>query len=136
MITRDDVVAEARSWLGTPFKHQGRLKLIGCDCVGLIYGVAWALGWQYDNVGTYNHRPHWATMAKELRARLVPIKIDETLEADILLMAFEREPSHLALITDKGIIHAAAMLRRVVEHRLDAVWRSRIRGAYRFKELA
>jgi cell wall-associated NlpC family hydrolase len=29
---RAAVVAEARSWLGTPFHHQGRVKAAGVDC--------------------------------------------------------------------------------------------------------
>ena len=36
---RDDIVAAARSWLGTPYRHQMSLKGEGCDCIGLIRGV-------------------------------------------------------------------------------------------------
>ena len=31
------------SWLGAPYQHQGCLKGVVCDCVGLIKGVAIAL---------------------------------------------------------------------------------------------
>ena len=34
----------AREYLGTPFQHQGRLKGMACDCVGLPYMVAEELG--------------------------------------------------------------------------------------------
>jgi cell wall-associated NlpC family hydrolase len=34
-----EIVAAARSWLGTPWRHQGRLKGIAVDCGGLIIGV-------------------------------------------------------------------------------------------------
>jgi hypothetical protein len=40
MFTRDAVIAEARSWLGTPWHHQASLKGVGCDCIGFIRGVA------------------------------------------------------------------------------------------------
>lgn len=32
---RDAVVAEAASWIGTPYQHRGRLKGIAADCAGL-----------------------------------------------------------------------------------------------------
>jgi cell wall-associated NlpC family hydrolase len=30
-LTRDVIVAQARSWLGTPYRHQASLKGVGCD---------------------------------------------------------------------------------------------------------
>ena len=33
------VVAEARSWIGTPYRHQAALKGAGTDCLGLVRGV-------------------------------------------------------------------------------------------------
>lgn len=37
--TREAIVAEARAWIGTPYRHQASLKGIGCDCLGLVRGV-------------------------------------------------------------------------------------------------
>jgi NlpC/P60 family putative phage cell wall peptidase len=39
MTRSDQIVAEARSWIGTPYRHQASLKGIGCDCLGLLRGV-------------------------------------------------------------------------------------------------
>jgi NlpC/P60 family putative phage cell wall peptidase len=33
------VIAEARAWIGTPYRHQASLRGIGCDCLGLVRGV-------------------------------------------------------------------------------------------------
>lgn len=33
------VVNLARGWIGTPYRHQGHQKQIGCDCLGLIRGL-------------------------------------------------------------------------------------------------
>lgn len=33
------VAAEALLWVGTPYRHQGRRRQVGCDCVGLLLGV-------------------------------------------------------------------------------------------------
>ena len=38
-ISRAAIVAEARAWIGTPYRHQASLKGVGCDCLGLVRGV-------------------------------------------------------------------------------------------------
>ena len=38
-VVRAAVLAEARSWLGTPYRHQASRKGVGCDCLGLVRGV-------------------------------------------------------------------------------------------------
>ena len=44
MITRNQIIYEAKKWLNTPFHHQASSKNLGCDCIGLIIGVAAELG--------------------------------------------------------------------------------------------
>ena len=39
MINRDEIVAEARRWIGTPYRHQASLLGAGTDCLGLVRGV-------------------------------------------------------------------------------------------------
>ena len=39
MLRRSDIVASARGWIGTPYRHQASLKGVGSDCLGLIRGV-------------------------------------------------------------------------------------------------
>lgn len=36
---RGRVLAEARTWLGTPYRHQAGRKGVGADCLGLVRGV-------------------------------------------------------------------------------------------------
>ena len=36
---RELVIAEARTWIGTPYQHKGRVKGVGVDCGGLLYQV-------------------------------------------------------------------------------------------------
>lgn len=36
---RELVTTEARTWLGTPYHHKGRIKGVGADCGGFIYQV-------------------------------------------------------------------------------------------------
>ena len=48
MVTREVIVAAARSWRGTPYHHQASLKGVGSDCLGLITALSavasWAVG--------------------------------------------------------------------------------------------
>ena len=37
--TREAIITEARSWIGTPYHHQASLKGVGADCLGLVRGV-------------------------------------------------------------------------------------------------
>ena len=34
------IIKAAETWIGTPFAHQARIKHVGCDCLGLIMGIA------------------------------------------------------------------------------------------------
>jgi NlpC/P60 family putative phage cell wall peptidase len=44
MVTRETIVAAARSWFGTPYHHQASVKGVGSDCLGLIRGIWRELG--------------------------------------------------------------------------------------------
>ncbi|GHC69288.1 NlpC/P60 family protein [Limoniibacter endophyticus] len=33
------VLDEARTWIGTPYRHQASVKGVGCDCLGLVRGI-------------------------------------------------------------------------------------------------
>lgn len=36
---QDDIVRLARSWVGTPYRHQASAKGAGTDCLGLVRGI-------------------------------------------------------------------------------------------------
>jgi NlpC/P60 family putative phage cell wall peptidase len=62
----DAVVAEALTWLGTPYRHQGSRKGVGCDCLGLVLGVWRAIhGASPELPGPY--APDWAEAGGEER---------------------------------------------------------------------
>lgn len=130
MTTRQDIVDEARKHLGCRWVHQGRSRA-GVDCVGLVIKVAHGLGLSTFDIADYSRQPDPAMMRALLAEHMEPASKPQL--GDVLLMRFEKEPQHVAIVTDIGIIHAYAQARRVVEHRLDSVWKSRIVGAYAFK---
>ena len=144
MATAKDVIAEARTWIDTPFLHQGRIKGRGADCVGLIIGVAHALNLtQWDYV-TYNRQPLPGKMKGLLDEQMEKVDPKEMRPGDILYLAFT-QPQHLALLTfDNTIIHIneriaprkrGELMGRCVEHILNDTWRHRIVGVYRYRGL-
>jgi len=134
--TRAEVVAAAREWLGTRWHHQGRLKGVGVDCAGLIIGVARELELVDFDYSNYGRVPDGQNMTALCRAQMTPVKLSEIAPGDVLLMRFDSDPQHLAFVGDYlggdglSIIHAYTLARKVIETRLDSVWRSRIVEAY------
>ena len=139
-VTREMVVAEAREWLDTPFHHQASVKGAGCDCIGLVKGVGVALGIvDYDpnsalakSFANYSKLPDSKRMREGLATWLISIPISEVTTGDILFMSWGRDPMHVAIKTDRGIIHSYSMVKKVIEHTLDEEWKRRIVAAYRY----
>src|SRR5829696_3204621 len=49
------IIAETRTWIGTPYRHQASLKAVGCDCLGLLRGVWRAvMGAEPETPGPYS----------------------------------------------------------------------------------
>jgi NlpC/P60 family putative phage cell wall peptidase len=145
MSIAEDIVAQARTWLGTPFHHQARLKGKGCDCLGLIVGVVDELGLKdvhdrplssYDEI-TYPKEPDGAYLTEKLTDLLDEVPIADARAGDLALFKVRENPQHLAILTDYegtlGMIHSFAPSRRVVEHRLDDDWKSRLLKVYRWQ---
>lgn len=83
--TRGERVAqEAREWVGTRFVWQASQKQVGCDCKGLLWGVARELGFPeaeslYAKVADYSPtRPVPSALLKEGFASIfdrVPVRV-------------------------------------------------------------
>lgn len=145
MATRQQIVTEARSWLGTRWQHQASVKGVASDCVGLIRGVGISTGVYPENVMEleairpfigYGRGPLNGQLAKGCLTFGILIDMTEAQPGDVVLMAFDGDPSHMGILGDYphgglSLIHAYAPLRKVVECRLDEVWLARIVSAYR-----
>jgi NlpC/P60 family putative phage cell wall peptidase len=146
MTASKDIVAQARTWLGTPFHHQARLKGKGCDCLGLIVGVVDELDLKdksgvrlasYDEV-TYSREPNGAYLMQKLTGLLAEVPVAEARAGDLALFKVQENPQHLAILSDyeggMGMIHSFAPSRRVVEHRLDDDWKLRLLKVFRWQQ--
>lgn len=130
-----DIVRAARSQLGTPFRHQGRLPGIALDCAGVFVHVCNEMVLPVIDESGYGRNP-WHGLLDQCISRqpfLCPIPVSEMREGDVLLMRFTGEPQHIAIHAGNTIIHAYEHVGRVVEHRFADVWRARVVKAYRFE---
>lgn len=138
-MTAADIVAAARSCLGTPFAHQGRVIGVGLDCAGVVVHAVRAVGGDVLDVEGYGRTPHKGHLAAALDAQPMLDIVDNIADraaGDILLMRFRHDPQHLGICTGDGIIHAYATIGACCEHRICEKWESRIVRVYRVKGVA
>lgn len=143
MVTRADVIAEARRWLGVRWAHQGRGR-DGVDCVGLLIVVARGLHLlsdarlaqiEHETCG-YSRYPRGPELRLWCRRELAEIAPETAGPADVLLFRIDEDPQHLGLLGEHAtagqtLIHAYALgPRRVIETRFDALWRGRVAAAF------
>ncbi|MEJ2623673.1 MAG: NlpC/P60 family protein [Pseudolabrys sp.] len=138
-ITRADVVAEARGWIGTPYRHQASLKGVGCDCLGLVRGV-WrgVIGPEPERAPPY--APDWAeasgreTLAQAAARHLIPIALDAFGPGDVLLFRWRAgmPAKHAAIVTTESTMVHAHDGAAVAEVALAPWWRRRLAYAFRF----
>ena len=155
MTIKQKFVDEARSWIGTKFHHQGRLKKSarhdgGCDCIGLIVGCMRDLKipskivvngenkllCDFDQ-GGYAKIPDGEMLFKALKNCMDEVDLGSAKIGDIALFKFEHMPQHVAIISDYdeqnlGLIHCYMQSGRVIEHMFDDGWKDRLVNVFRF----
>jgi len=142
----EEVLRIARSWLATPYRHQGATKGAGCDCLGLIRGV-WRELYGREPQAPPPYRPDWAEvcdaepMLDAARRHLIEIPLADASPGDVLL--FRISPA--AAIKHAAILSAAPTAvdpyprmihaywgRAVVESWLGPRWRRRLAAGFGF----
>lgn len=135
-ITRVQVVAKAREYVGTPYHHQGRVKGHGVDCIGLIFCIFGELGIDgFDKQEYRNCRrspPRGEGMLRDFDVvcgtRLCDVEPGDL--AVFWINTTSRRPQHVALVTDYGLLHTYSDVGRVVEHLFAPEWRERFICGY------
>ncbi len=138
-VTRERIVASARSWIGTPYRHQASLKGVGCDCLGLVRGV-WrdVVGEEPERVPPY--APDWAeaagkeTLAEAAARHLLPIPCRAIAPGDVVLFRWRTHlpAKHAAIIASESTMVHAHDGAAVAEVALAPWWRRRLAYAFRF----
>lgn len=117
---RDAVVAEALSWLHTPYHHHGRIKGVGVDCAQILCAVYEACG-LVPHVDTGFYPTDWHLhRSEEIYARwlfkyatqLEPTDTPEP--GDVALFKFGRCFSHGAIVVNDGLLVHAYIGRGVI----------------------
>jgi NlpC/P60 family putative phage cell wall peptidase len=133
------VIAAARGWIGTPYRHQASLRHVGADCLGLVRGV-------YREI--YAREPEtpppyaadWAaasgveSLADAARRHLREVAIDELSAGDVALFRWRQAtPARHAGIMSSAcaMIHAQSGV-HVCEIPVSPWWRRRLAFAFRF----
>ena len=141
---RGRVIASARAWLGTPYRHQASLRGQGADCLGLVRGV-WRELFGTEPAVAPPYRPDWAevggeeTLLQAARRWLTEIPIERARAGDVLL--FRMVPGcpakHCAIMSEGALNEGAEprMIhaywgRAVVESWMGSWWRRRLVAAF------
>lgn len=150
-VTKQQIILQARTWLGTKYHHQGRLKKSkagagGGDCIGLIIGVIDELGLQ-DGEGNplsrhdefnYSMYPERGRLVGAIQKHLREVPEEKMTQGDVLLFRTFRDPQHVGLLTEyptggAGLIHCNSSAGKVVEQPLSDAWLRMLTHVYRFK---
>jgi NlpC/P60 family putative phage cell wall peptidase len=138
MPTSYTVIAEARSWIGTPYRHQASVKGVGCDCLGLLRGV-WrgVMGAEPELPPPYS--ADWAeagadTLVQAARRHLVEIDPSDVMAGDVLLFRWRDDlpAKHCAIATSQSMMVHAHDGACVAEVAFRPWWRRHLAYAFRF----
>lgn len=139
---QDQIVAAARGWIGTPYRHQQSRKGAGTDCLGLVRGV-WreVIGEEPEVVPAYTADWSEAFGREDLLAAacrwLRPTADGALLPGEVLLfrMYDSAVAKHLGIVSQTGatprFVHAYSG-QGVVESPLAAPWARRVVARFSF----
>jgi NlpC/P60 family putative phage cell wall peptidase len=139
IITRAAIVAEARAWLDTPYRHQASVKGAGCDCLGLVRGV-WRAFYGDEPEAAPSYSPDWAekmgreTLFAAAARHLTQIDLNTAQAGDVILFRVRADApmKHAAILSAPDRIVHAYWARAVVESRFSPWWRARAAAAFSF----
>lgn len=138
----NEIVQTARSWIGTPYRHQASCKGAGTDCLGLIRGV-WREVYGAEPAAVPAYSMDWSEPQGEERlwaaaaAHLRPKALDDAKPGDVILfrMRSGAVAKHLGIVSapHQTFIHAYNR-RGVIESPLSRPWARRIVARFAFPE--
>ncbi len=143
MTARAALLAEARTWIGTPYQHQASAKGVGCDCLGLVRGV-WRVFYGAEPEVAPPYTPDWAersgeeTLLLAARRYLNETDIATAAPGDVLLfrMNASAPAKHAAILDEEEVLIHAYWGRAVVRSRFAPWWRQRCAAAFSFPEVS
>lgn len=139
MTTKQQFVDEVRTWVGTPFHHEARVKGAGADCAGVVVGSCANLGIPVKDAEHYPRVPTGGLFERYVNEQTIPASISDISLGDIITFKFLKEMQHIAIVTQVEptirIVHAFSQAKRCVENDLDDYWKRRIVSVRRLEVL-
>lgn len=119
---RDSIVAEAKTWIGVPYRHLGRNKN-GVDCLGVVIKVAHGCGLSDFDTANYSKRPDGKQFIRGMREHMQEITLGEVGHGDVAVFREPRHPCHCGIVEvdqygTRWLIHSYAPYRKVVREHL------------------
>lgn len=129
-VTSAQVIDAARTWVGVPFRHQGRARS-GIDCLGLPIVVLQQLGVLPPRfeITNYGRLPSEALAAGITRYCTPAPKA--AIPGTLIAIAWAKLASHVAICTGPTLIHAYERIGGVVEHGYRSRWLTMTHSAWR-----
>lgn len=134
------IIAECRQWLGTPYQHQSSVKQVGCDCLGLLYGI-WRKLYGNEPQQIPSYTPDWgiADRSEHLlaAANRYLTKTDCLDPATVIFFRWRNNlpAKHIGIVVTKNSFIHAYERAGVVETSLNRHWQKRIAGRFNFPEI-
>ena len=104
---RAAIVAEALSWVGTPYHHRGRVKGVGVDCAQILIETFSAVG-LIERFDTGEYPMDWACHRDDerflARVRQFARPIEHAQPGDVLVYRYFRCYSHGAIVVDDRLM--------------------------------
>ena len=115
------VLHHARRWLGTPFLEGASVRGTGCDCAGLIEGIARELGLAYPIRHLVQHDILAAACA-------FLVKVETPRAGHLVLLSRDPQgpPLHAGIMTDQDTLIHAHWRAGVVENRFGNWFAARV----------
>jgi len=142
---RQQMIAYALRWVGTPYEHLGRQVGVRGDCISALVDVAAHFGVadnprQSIGVNQYSRVPNPRVMRECIEQHMNPIHKKDAIPGDWFHIAWRIHPQHMALYTHNKynnifVLHASSFTMKYVLEQMDSELWSQIVTAYRFKLL-
>jgi cell wall-associated NlpC family hydrolase len=145
-MSAEAIITAARTYLGTPWKHQARCKGVGVDCIGLLVGAYREAGYAIKDCTDYGRNPNPKRFLKHLSGqfwrasgsdewdnRADPHAWQFAIPGDVLVFFFAGValPQHVGICTGSAVIHTYQTAGAVAEHALSSEWKSKVHSVWR-----
>lgn len=135
----DIVVAEAMSWLGTPYRHQASRKGVGCDCLGLVRGV-WRALYGREPEATPPYSKDWVETSggeplfEAARRHFIPCEDGKLEQARLILFRWRPHlpAKHAGIMVEGAAFIHAYEGQGVLVSQIVPQWRRKIAGVFAF----